>query len=483
MGRLAKKPDSTLQRLLIAPGVERDLKANYNYFLEINDAHASMLQRSNLLSSDEAREIRNATAAMRESGPHALQIDPELEDLFFNIEAELMRRVGPSVGGKLHTGRSRNDILATAARMRFRDELTQVIEDLFELRRTLIDRASQHLNTVVSGYTHLQAAEPITLGHYFAAAIFALERDHDRIRECLERVNHSPLGSAAMASTTFPIDRKSTANELGFSAPMENSLDGVASRDFAAEGLAALSMLTNDLSRFSHDLWVWCSAEFGYADVDSAIAVTSSIMPQKKNPVTLEHIKSKTAHVQAAWMSCMGSLKAAAYSHSRESSVESLAHVWTGISEARAAVELFTHTIVNINFDTEVMLERARKNFSCVTELANEIVRQKHLDFRTAHHIVGDLVAVCLEAGQDASSISSQMLDESAVKYVESPLRLSDDEISRVLDPQQNVSARTTLGGPASEEVARQLAVAKERLTLDRTDPHIRHSKEITMSP
>lgn len=466
-GRLKKSPDEVVQRLIIEPGLAKELSSHYEYFLDINTAHLLSLTDQGLLPEEEAAQIQRATEDMRMAGPEALPLSPRHEDLYFTIESDLIRRTGPELGGKLHTGRSRNDILATVARLRARRELSQALERLLELRATLLTLAQEHTDSVISGYTHLQAAEPITLGHYFAAVLQSLERDSERLLSCLNRIDRSPLGSGAMASTTFPLDRGGTAELLGFETVAENSLDAVASRDFAVEMLSTLTLMTNSLSRFAQDLHIWNTSEFSYAEVDSGIAVTSSIMPQKKNPVTLEHIKGKTSHVEGALVSILSSLKSSAYSHSRESGVEALRFTWEGAAEASSAVELFTHTLRMTTFDTERMRAAAAFNFSCVTEVANELVRHQGIPFRTAHHIVGSLVSHCLDRGLTAQDITSEMIAEVATSHGADPASLSPELVARALDPLSNVEARLTRGGPAPTEVSRQISLLRERAEGD----------------
>lgn len=466
-GRLDKTPDAVVRRLLIDPGLQRDLAHHFDHFLDVNAAHLVMLVGADILAPERARRIQVAAEEIRRAGPAALSIDPTLEDLYFNIEAALTARAGADAGGSLHTARSRNDILATVARMRMRRELTDVCSKLLSLRRTLLDLAAKHVETIMTGHTHLQAAEPITVGHYLSAMLHALRRDYARLYTCLAEVNACPLGSAALASTTFEIDRSVTAELLGFDTVMENSLDGVAARDYVASVLAASAVLATNLSRFAQDLYVWAADEHGYVDVDAAIATTSSVMPQKKNPVTLEHIKSKAAHVQASWTSCLGTLKGVSYSHSRESSVESLRFAWDGIAETSVAVELFEHTVTKVTFDADRMRRRAADNFSCVTELANELVRHHDLPFRLAHHVVGTLVAECLASGRSAADIDEELLDQVAERVLGRPIGASKEMLANALDPLSNVRRRTALGSPGPPEVSRQLTELAGELTRD----------------
>lgn len=474
-GRLENTPDSVVRRLIITPALTQELTHHYEYFLDINTAHLFALLEEGILPETTAVALQQATEEMRTAGAEALPQDSRHEDLYFTLEADLIRRVGPEAGGRLHTGRSRNDMLATVARLRARDELSQTLACLLRLRETLLNLVEEHLRSIVSGYTHLQAAEPITLGHYFSALLRSLERDSERIFACLSRIDRSPLGSGAMASTTFPVNRHLSAELLGFEAIMENSLDAVASRDFIVEMLSTLSLMANNLSRFAQDLYVWNTAEFSFAEVDSAIAVTSSIMPQKKNPVTLEHVKGKAAHVEGALVSSLTALKSAGFSHSRESSSEALRFAWEGSAEARAAVELFEHTLALTTFRTDRMRDAAVSNFSCVTEVANELVRQEGLPFRTAHHIVGSLVSRCLSEGTDASEITTEMITAASEQHWPTPVRLDPQTLARALDPAANAAARLTPGGPAPAEVQQQLALLRERLSGD-----IRHLEDFT---
>ncbi|MGP9781046.1 argininosuccinate lyase [Glutamicibacter sp. AOP12-B1-11] len=460
-GRLEKTPDEVVRRLIIEPGLEKDLEAHFDFFLEVNAAHLVMLADTGIITAETAGRLARALETIRDAGPGRLPIDPSLEDLFFNIEAELIRLAGQETGGQLHTARSRNDMLATVARMRMRRELAAAGERLVSLRRSLHTIAAGHLDHVMSGYTHLQGAEPITVAHYLAAALHALERDHRRLAAALDGADEGPLGSGAMASTTFAIDRALTARLLGFPSSMGNSLDGVASRDYMLEALGTLAIMTSNLGRFAQDLYIWATDEFGYVEVDASVAVTSSIMPQKKNPVTLEHIKAKSAHLQACWVSAQGALKSSAYSHSRESSVEALRFVWDGVTEASTALELFEHTLENITFNTTAMGARAATNFSCVTELANVMVRSHGISFRTAHHLVGALVAHCLDHRLTAQDIDADMIANISLRFLPQALVVSPTDLDSALDPTRNVAHRTTHGGPAPAEVHRQL----DRLT------------------
>lgn len=456
-GRLDKTPDEVVRRLLIDPSLDESLKHNFYDYLDVNSAHTLSLLEGGLISQFTGATLEEATRDMRRAGPEGLPRHSSLEDLYFTIEADMIRRVGPEIGGRLHTGRSRNDILSTVSRMRVREETLRITKDLIRLKETLLELASRHRGTVVSGYTHMQPAEPISVGHFLVALAYALDRNLVWLLRSFEDMNLSPLGAGAMASTTFSIDRERTAGLLGFAGVMENSLDAIASRDYIFDLLSVCTATASNLSRFAQELHLWCSYEFGYAEVASSIAVTSSIMPQKKNPVTLEHVKAKVAHAEAAWISAVTVLKSAPYSHSREVAAEPLRLVFDGVKETRDGIELFEHTIKNITFNTQRMEVAAAENFSCVTELANVLVRTYGVPFRTAHYVVGQIVNECIDKGLRADQITADLVRRTAASFELDLPNLSEELVARVLDPRKNIDAKVTRGGPAPREVQRQI--------------------------
>ncbi|MEW6226529.1 MAG: argininosuccinate lyase, partial [Bacillota bacterium] len=323
--RLNSQPLKEVAELLFRPAIERDFRLGFGHMIRINKAHVVMLAETGILPGDVAAKILIALEALEERGLGVADLDPSVEDLHFNIERWLIERTGPEVGGRMHTGRSRNDLHATLDRMIAKDRLNELLDLLILLREQLLRLASENLATVMTGYTHLQPAQPITLGHYMCALASAFERDTRRLEAAYETINQCPLGAGALAGTGFPINRELTADLLGFDGIVENSLDAVASRDWVPELLAALSIMMTGISRLAMDLYLWYTDEFSYIDLDGSIAAVSSIMPQKKNPITLEHCKAKAAHVYGALIASLASLKNVPFGHSRDVAGECVA--------------------------------------------------------------------------------------------------------------------------------------------------------------
>ncbi|WP_167577952.1 argininosuccinate lyase [Ammoniphilus sp. YIM 78166] len=467
--RLKEKPAQEMIQFLFEPAIKNDLNRSYYHMLAVSKAHLVMLVEQGVIEAEAAKQIAEVIERMESAGPGILEIDPNLEDLYFNIESYIIQQIGMETGGRMHTGRSRNDLYATVTRMASRESLHKLYELILELRGTLLDLAEKHTDTVMPGYTHMQPAEPVTFSHYLSGILHALERDFSRLDQAYERLNLNPLGSGAMASTTFAINRNRTAEFLGFDNIMYNSIDGVASRDYVLEILSGLSILMINLSRLSQDLYTWATDEFAYIEVGNSVAACSSIMPQKKNPITLEHVKAKAAHLQAAYISASSSLKNTPFTHSRDVSTESLKFYWEALYEVEAALKLLIATLQTVTIHEEQMLARTRTNFSTVTELANVLVRELSLSFREAHHIVAGVVTETLNQKQSADQIGSDIIAKISRETLGKEVNLLEDRVKLALDPILNVRARKIAGGSSPSEVERQIHRLKERMELDKT--------------
>jgi len=420
--------------------------------LLVDQAHVMMLKEQGLISTEEASQILSALKGVEES---------ELgsgEDVHEAIETELISRVGV-VGGKMHMGRSRNDEVATCIRLVLRDEVLSLMEELNSLTETLVNLAEEHKDTMVPGFTHLQHAQPTTLGHHLLAHADAFFRDYERFRDAYARINKSPLGAAAFASTGFYIDRSLTAKLLGFEGLVENSMDAVSSRDFVLEALSDLSILMVNLSRFAEEIILWSTSEFGYIEIDDLYASTSSIMPQKKNPDTAELIRGKTGSVVGDLISALTICKALPMSYNRDLQ-EVTPHLWRSVSLVRGAVRILDGCFSTARFNTDRLAASAGAGFSTATELADSLVRSLGIPFRTAHQIVGALAA-------QGGSPSLDDLDNVAITIAEiRPSQMGFDEgmLERALDPEKNVALRTRPGGPAPSEVARMVVARQDEL-------------------
>ena len=446
----------------------RDFGAGFRYLTEINAAHLLMLHGTGLIPASTAATLAQALQRMEQEGPDAVPLDPQREDAYFNYEARLMDVAGADAGGRLHVARSRNDILATQDRLRARDAVLALLEALAETRAVALRNAATHAGTVMPGYTHLQAAQPITYGYYLAGVAQALQRDMTRLRHALDTLDVCPLGAGALAGTAFPIDRADTAQWLGFSTFAPNSLDAVASRDFAWEILSAVTIATVTWGRVAQDLYVWATPEFGLIDFPDSVAGTSSIMPQKKNPVVLEYLKGKGGHMLGLLTASLASLKGTHFTHSGDGNRETMRGFWEAMDEALRCVDLLRLVLEHATPQPGTMLQRARRDFSSATDLADMLVRDAGMSFREAHHVVGAVVREALDRHLPACEIDSAMVDRAALAHTGRALRLDSQAVSRCLDPEHGVAARLAAGGPAPSLVAAQVEAQLATLAQDR---------------
>jgi argininosuccinate lyase len=427
--------------------------------LLVDRAHLIMLKEQNLISGEECSKIIGVLDAILEEDLS------EGEDVHEAIEAYVISRIG-MLGGKMHTGRSRNDEVATCIRLTLRAQMLTLMDELLSLIKTLIDLAKNNTETVIPGYTHTQHAQPTTLAHHLLAHADAYFRDLERMKSAYGRVNLSPLGAAAFASTGFNINRQRTCQLLGFDGLVENSMDAVSTRDFILEVLADLSILMVNLSRLAEELILWSTQEFGYIELDDLFASTSSIMPQKKNPDTAELARSKSASVMGSLMSALTICKALPMSYNRDLQ-EVTPHLWRGMDWTRGTVRILNGCISTLKFNTKRLEEHAGVGFATATELADSLVRATGIPFRTAHQIVGKLASQ-----GDRPTIED--LDEAALGVAglkPSNLGFSSKMLEKALEPRANVAIRAGLGGPAPSETKRMVGVRLKAIA--------RHSLEL----
>ena len=420
--------------------------------LLVDRAHLVMLKERGLVSGEEFSAIVAGLEGIEEESLG------EGEDVHEAIEAELIAKVG-AVGGKMHTGRSRNDEVATCIRIVLRGELLGLMAEVNNLSRALVERATDNAESIIPGFTHLQHAQPTTLAHHLLAHADALLRDFERLRDSYGRVNRSPLGAAAFASTGFEIDRERTAELLGFDGLVENSMDAVSTRDFLLEALSNSAILMANLSRLAEELILWSTSEFGYIELDNLFTSTSSIMPQKKNPDTAELVRGKTGSVFGSLIAALAICKALPMSYNRDLQ-EATPNLWRGISTTRGAVRIMAGAISSADFRTDRLEASSGAGFSTATELADSLVRNAKIPFRTAHQIVG-----ALAIKSDLPTV--QDLDEAAERiagFRPSERGFGEEELKAALDPKENVAARSRTGGPAPAETRRMVADRLERI-------------------
>jgi argininosuccinate lyase len=432
---------------------------------DINKAHVIMLKEQGLLSREHAGVLARGILEMEAAGATAVALDPGREDAYFNYEAHLMAEVGADVGGRMHTGRSRNDIMSTLDRLRGRTVLLDLIDALLKVRTTALEQAERYADVVMPGYTHLQPAQPMTYGFYLAGVAQALERDTRRLVDTLTHMNVCPLGAAAFAGTPFAIDRQRTAELLGFDTYIDNALDAVASRDFLLEGMADMSLLAVFWSRVAQDYYVWTTHEFGLIEFPDSVATTSSIMPQKKNPVVLEYLKGRCGHIVGTLVAATMGIKGTNFSHSGESSREGISGFWETSREVVRCLNLFDLVLRTARPVPAHAQRQAAKDFSTVTALADLMVRDHDLSFRAAHHVVGAVVRNAMDQRMPADRIDADMVEAAAIEQLGKPLGIDADAVRACLDPATNVDARRSAGGPSPATVHAHVAEALSRLT------------------
>ena len=450
-GRFSEGVDAFVEKFTAS--IEFDQRM-YRQDIAGSIAHATMLEKTGILSSDELQQIINGLNEVQqdiESGN--LEWSIPLEDVHMNIEARLTDKIGIT-GKKLHTGRSRNDQVATDIRLYVRDEIDFICQEITRLQEGLIMLAEREASTIMPGFTHLQTAQPVTFGHHMMAWNEMMERDFERFQDCRKRVNRSPLGAAALAGTTYPIDRHMTASLLGFDAPTENSLDSVSDRDFAIEFCSAASLLMTHLSRASEELILWTSAQFNFIDLPDRFCTGSSIMPQKKNPDVPELVRGKTGRVNGHLISLLTLMKAQplAYNKDNQEDKEPLFDV---IDTVKGCLRAYADMVPAIQVKEDAMREAARRGFSTATDLADYLVR-KGMPFRDAHEVVGKSVGYGIEKDKDLSDMSLEELQQFSDTITE--------DVFDVLTLEGSVNARNHIGGTAPAQVIAAADRAKKKL-------------------
>ncbi len=418
-------------------------KRLYRYDVEASIAHARMLAHVGLLEDDEYQAIEKGLLEIKndiEHGDFAWLV--ELEDVHMNIEARLTERIGVA-GKKLHTGRSRNDQVATDMRLYLRDEIDQIRGELRRLQDALLDIAEREAETILPGFTHLQVAQPVTFGHHMLAWHEMLRRDDERLGDCRRRVNVMPLGAAALAGTSYPIDRAYTARLLGFERIAENSLDAVSDRDFIIEFIGCAALIMTHLSRFSEELILWASAQFGFIELSDRYCTGSSIMPQKKNPDIPELVRGKTGRVNGHLVALLTLMKAQPLAYNKDNQ-EDKEPLFDTVDTLKGCLRIFADMMPAMEINKKRMLAAAHQGFATATDLADYLVR-RGVPFRDAHEVVGKAVRYGLDNGKDLADMSLEELRQFS-SHIEA-------DVFDVLTLSGSVAARNHLGGTAPEQV------------------------------
>ncbi|MFS0750150.1 argininosuccinate lyase [Oceanobacillus sp. 1P07AA] len=450
-GRFTKPTNELVDEYASSIQFDKKLAA---YDVQGSLAHVAMLKKCEIIPATDADTITEGLKKVLskiEAGE--AELSNEHEDIHMNVEKLLIDEVGP-VGGRLHTGRSRNDQVALDMRLYLRDAIAELSELLKAVQQSLITQAKANIDTVMPGYTHLQRAQPVLFAHHMMAYVFMFQRDVERFHDSLKRVNKSPLGAGALAGTTFPIDRHFVADELGFDGICENSLDAVSDRDFVVEFLSNSALVSTHLSRLCEELVQWSSAEFNFVELDDSFTTGSSMMPQKKNPDVAELVRGKTGRVYGHLMGMLTTLKGLPLAYNKDMQ-EDKEGMFDAHETLKGALQLFAPMIESMKVNKESMYKAVSNDYSNATDLADYLVN-KGMTFRESHAVVGEVVLKCIEQNKYLLDLTLEEFKQ----YTE----VIDADIFEVLKPEAVVNARSVEGGTAKDSVLHQIAKAEKLL-------------------
>ena len=455
-GRLSTGQDEDI--INFTSSMDADIRI-FDADIEVDRAHVVMLKEQDIINTGDCSAILKGLDKIKNEGIGKL--DTSYEDVHIALEARLIELVGEDTGGRMHSGRSRNDEVATCIRFTLRDELINIMGEIHDLINTLTKTASKHHETLMPGYTHTQHAQPTTLAHHMLAHANAFLRDLERMQGVYGHTNQNPLGGAAFASTGFPINRNKTTELLGFDSPLDNSMDAVSTRDFMIESISSYANLMTNISRLAEELILWSSSEFDFIELNDSYTSTSSIMPQKKNPDMAELMRGKTGTVHGALVSVLTICKALPYSYNRDFQ-EATPHLWNATDTTRSCVRMAEGMVRTMKIKNDRMKKASISGFTTATELADTIVRETGIPFRTAHHIIGYVA----KTGQTPTLSDLDKLSLEIIGEKLSDKGLSGKSIQNALDPVDNIKKRRIQGGTAPEETKRQITVVKTELKI-----------------
>jgi argininosuccinate lyase len=451
-GRFAVSPAEIMQEINVSVSFDKALAPQD---IRGSKAHAAMLGETGIITKSDAREIlRGLDQVAAEIADGSFTFSRELEDVHMNVESRLKELIG-TPAGRLHTARSRNDQVATDFRLFVRDAADAIIVGIGELQSVLVEKAEAHAATVMPGFTHLQPAQPVTFGHHLLAYVEMLGRDRGRFVDARRRLNECPLGSAALAGTSFPIDRQKTADVLGFDRPMANSLDGVADRDFALEVLAASAITAVHLSRFAEEIVIWMTPQFGFIRLSDRFTTGSSIMPQKRNPDAAELVRAKVGRIAAAFQNLLMVMKGLPLAYSKDMQEDKEA-TFDALASLRLALGAMTGMVSDLEPVKEAMRAAAGRGYSTATDLADWLVRELKMPFREAHHVTGSIVKAAEERGLELEKMPLDVMQ--AIEP-----RISNSVYS-VLSVENSVKSRKSYGGTSPQNVAKMARAWARRL-------------------
>ena len=422
-------------------------------------AHVKMLGRQGIIpEKDSEKIIDGLSEILKRMENGVIDIDPSAEDIHSFIESTLTYYIGDE-GKKLHTGRSRNDQVALDTKLYVKKYLLKIADEILNLQTVILDKANNNIDTIMPGYTHMQKAQPITFAHHILAYGEMLKRDYGRLLDCYERMDEMPLGSGALATSTYPIDRDFVSNELGFRQPTLNSIDSVSDRDYAIEALSALSLIMMHLSRFSEEIILWCTGEFNFVELDDSYSTGSSIMPQKKNPDVAELVRGKTGRVYGDLMTLLTVMKGIplAYNKDMQEDKESL---FDGLDTVLLSIQTFTGMLHTMKVKKAVMKKATAGGFTNATDVADYLVK-KGVAFRSAHEIVGRIVLYCIDEDKSIDDLSMEEFKLFSNSF--------ESDIYQAIDLITCVEERSVMGGPSSSSVKTQL-ILLEKFINEKTE-------------
>lgn len=450
--RFTSEPHAVMEQINASIDFDRRL---YAHDIAASRAHCNMLITQDIIPKDDGHKILKGLAQIEdEIAKGEFVFTPALEDIHMHVEARLTEIVGEA-GGRLHTARSRNDQVATDFRLWVRDAVDDTREALKGLQEALLIRAEEHAATVMPGLTHLQSAQPVTLGHHFMAYFEMFERDRSRLADCRKRLNHSPLGAGALAGTSIPIDRNATAKALGFEVPSRNSMDAVADRDFAVEFLASLSLCAVHLSRLAEEIVIWSTPQFGFIALPDTLATGSSMMPQKKNPDAAELVRGKVGRIVGAVNALLILMKGLPMTYSKDMQ-EDKEPTFDAVDSISLCIAAVTAMIAEMLVNVDVMEEAAGQGYATATDLADWLVKELALPFRQAHQVTAQIVRLA-ESG-------NMMLEDMPLGDMQKIEPRITSTALDILNVRQSIESRTSLGGTAPERVKEAISEAKQRL-------------------
>jgi len=443
-GRFGESPDAIMEEINVSIDVDQHL---YAQDIAASKAHAAMLAAQGIITASDAKNIGTGLdSILSEIKAGSFTFKRALEDIHMNVESRLSEIIGPAAG-RLHTARSRNDQVATDFRLYVRDAIDAFDANLGSLQRALVERALEHADTVMPGFTHLQTAQPVTFGHHLLAYVEMIGRDRGRFKDARKRLNESPLGAAALAGTSFPIDRRATASALGFDRPMANSLDAVSDRDFVLETLAAASITAIHLSRFAEEIVIWTSPLVGLVHLSDKFTTGSSIMPQKRNPDAAELVRAKTGRIIGALNALLIVMKGLPLAYQKDMQ-EDKAGAMEAFAALSLAVRAMTGMVLDLEPDEARMKVTAGEGYATATDLADWLVRTLKMPFREAHHVTGRIVSKAAEGG-----LALHKLPLAEMQAIEPRIT---EGVFDVLSVQASVESRTSFGGTAPQNVREQ---------------------------